>query len=796
MTDLRLALRTWRRRPGVAGAAVAVLAISIGAGSAVFSVVDAALFKPLPVRDPRSLVKIVSSRVDGGGHFASPYHSFHHWRLHNRAFAHLAAARSRVVRLAAEGGRVAERVGASEVSADYFATLGVRPRIGRPLLPADATPAATPVAVVSDGFWRGRLGARPQPLGEAIELDGTLHVVVGVMPPAIADETLAWRDLWLPLVVDEAAALAEPLWGFSVLGRLPPGVTLEEARRDLERVSAALAHELPRFNQGWTAQLHPVRWWIEGQARAPLLLLLGGVALILSLACADVTALLLAHADSRRQVFAVRLALGAGRGRIVRQLLAECAVLAAAGAALGIAAARPLLAWLAGHGPASLPRREAIELDARVLATTVLIGLLATAGSGLLPALRASRAVPALRHGPELTRGRRDRGLGAALLVAQVALAFLVVVGAALLGRSLAALGRVDPGFDADRLLTLQFELPPASHPDKAARIVWFRGLLAELEALPGVERAALSGIRLPLRGGQGSFEVFVDGQPRAARPQIVVNAQAVSPSYFAALGIPLARGTLWSPEATWESSHSALVNQTFARRYFARGDAVGRWIEWPNGERATIAGVVGDVRQLALELEPAAEVYVPWGTAPAQQGLVLRVAGDPLAALPAARATLARVAPGSAVWDVAVGSDLLGGSYARRRFAGTLMALFGALALALAALGVAGVVGQRVAAQRRETAIRLACGARPARLVGRLLGRTLALTGIGLLIGGGGALAGARLLTSQLFGVSPVDPWSFVVAGALVVATALLALARPAGRLAGVDPAAVLRED
>ncbi|HUP22235.1 MAG TPA: ADOP family duplicated permease [Thermoanaerobaculia bacterium] len=802
---VRPVLRTWRRSPGVAAAIVLVLGLGIGVAVATFGVVDAALLRPLPVPAEEDLLYVVLTQREKGGHFGASYHTFAAWRDRVRAFEAVAALRARAfaVGVPEGGGARVERVEGTEVSQGYFAALDTRPSRGRAFTAEDFAVAGEPVAIVGDGFWRERLAGDPAAIGRELVLDGVAHRVVGVMPPSAHEPNLGWRALWTPLRIDEASALLRPVWTFSVLGRLRKGATLEGARAELDTISRELEVEFPSSNLGWTALARPVREWIVEGIDAWFRVVLAAVGLVLLVACANASGLLLFHVHGRRRELAVRRALGAGRARLAVQLVAESMALATAGCALGLAVAWTLLRAVRTIAPVDLPGIELAVVDARLVVTAVATLVLAGAVTGAVPAFRGAAGENRLLQGLRRGGWERDRGrLGRVLVATQTAFAVVVVVGATLLGASLLRLRAVDPGFDAERLLTLRFELPSSETlaADKQARIARLEELVTEVAALPGVESVALAGIALPLADGQGSFEVFVEGQERGAGPATVVNAQYVTAGYFGTMGQTVNAGVTFEPGETWDSGHRVVVNETFAQRYYPGGErgaaAVGRSVEFGNGERAVIAGVVEDVRQLGLDREAAAEVYVAWGMAPLAQALLVRGDVLPSTLTRTVSDRLAALEPGIAIWEVRSGTELVASSYADRRFSTVLLAGFGALVLALTAFGVLALALQSTAALTREFALRVALGAGRGDLTRRVGAEALLPVGVGVVCGLGVSLGMGRFVASSLFEVSPYEPRALAGTALAFAVAAGLACLPPLRRAFRADPIAILREE
>ncbi len=790
--DLRYALRLLRREPAFTAAAVLTLALGVGVNTAIFSLFDAVLGKPLPYREPARLVRVGTYLPKG----ALPV-----FREQGRTLAGVA--------LYDSGGEVnltdsgePERVAGSHVSPELFSTLGVRAALGRTFRAGEDLPGRDRVALLSDGFWRQRFGADPAVVGRQLTLDGTGCEVVGVMPPGFAFPSSSVR-LWLPARLDPRDRI--DLWksnGFGIVGRLRPGVTAVQAQDELRRLTPRVRDSFPwrmpdDWNTGPDNRIVPLQEWMVSKVRPRLLVLVGAVWLVLLVACADVANLLLARAAARRTEMAVRAALGGGRRRLVRQLLTESLVLGLAGSAVGLALAACGLPLLESVLPADTPRLAEVALDWRVLGFAAGLALATGIACGLLPAWRVLDTVGAAGGGERsVGDGRERRRLQAGLVVAQVAVSVVLVTGAGLLVRTLDQLLRVAPGFRSEHLLTARIT-PNDSRCDTAARcITFYGGLLDRLRALPGVSRVAAVN-DLPLTGELQPVPVDLEDHPvpPGALPY-VAREHDVTPEYLATMGIPLLAGRAFDPHEGQRPERVALVGESLARHFWPGRSAVGKHLRyvWEKKWRR-IVGVVGDVRDESLAKSPDWEYYVPYGQETlVVMDVVVRVAGDPAAAGEALRRAVAEADPDVPVSKVRTLDGIVAASVGTPRSTMWLLATFALLALALSGVGIFGVISYGVSRRVREIGIRMALGA-TARQVRRLvLGGALALAAAGAGIGVAAAVAATRLLRGLLFGVSATDPWVLAAAPVLLVATALLAAWLPARRAVGLDPTAALR--
>ncbi|MEO1365587.1 MAG: ABC transporter permease, partial [Acidobacteriota bacterium] len=740
---------------------------------------------------PGRLVYFASKRVESGGFYPVRLHEALRWRDAASSFDGVAVTRRETVHWR-EGGS-AERLAATGVTADYFDTLGVQPTIGRAFDDRDLD--GEPAVLISDELWRSRFGGAPDVLGRTLDLDGVAHTVLGVMPPGPESDLLGWRDLWRPLAMDEAAAAETQLWGYPTIARLRDGVDVEAAAAEVDRLSARLGADYPGWHDGWAVETRTLRAWMAADLEPSVRLVRWAALLVLLVACVTAGNLLFSSAVGRRREMAVRRTLGAGAAELGRQLAVESAVVAGLAGALGLAAAAvagrlALAAVPSVYVPETLEGLSALPAGPRVWLAAAGATALAAAVCSALSALAIRRAGP-------LPAGRSDAGgfrVRSALIAVETALVTVALVGSVLLVKSLARVQSVNPGFDAESLLTLRLEVPPEQLDDADARRVAFEQALEAVRGLPRVSDAATAAYALPLTGGAGVFQLWVEGRTRTPEPDVVVNAQVVSPGFFETFGVDLVAGRGFEPSETWGARRSAVVNETFASSHWPGAPAVGRWIEFGNGERGTVVGVVGDVRQAGLDRGAWPEVYLAWGTTPRSQALVARVEGDPASAVGAVRRRLAEVLPGTPVYDVRTGAEILRASSAARTVTAGSLATFAGFAQALGLLGLYGVVLHWVLDRRRDLAIRVAVGAGSGDLVRWTLAVGLAPVALGLAGGLAASLALGRLVEAQLFGVAAADPVTFAVAAAVIGVTSAAVCWIPARGAAAVDPAPVLR--
>ncbi|WP_237078222.1 ABC transporter permease [Myxococcus xanthus] len=804
--DLRFALRRLRGSPTFTLVAVATLALGIGANVSIFSVVNAVLLRPLPMHDDASLVRVYSQRMQGPG--PTSVLDFMDLREQSRTLKGLSAVAPVAMTLAADSADTSpEKVQAGMVTGDFFSMLGARVHLGRALHPDDVRPGAPKVAVISHALWQRRFGGSAAVLGRSVDLGAPEPwTVVGVMAPGF--DFPARSELWSPLLWEEGMTKPEGRgahW-LEVYGRLGPDVALAYARTEFSAIAHRLAEQYPQTNEGKDARVEPLRDVLVGNVRPSLLLMLGAVGVVLLIACANLTHLLLARAASREGEVSVRIALGASRGRIARELLVECGVLAGLGAAVGLLVAMWALDALATWGPRDIPRIEEVSLDGPVLAFTAGLAVLTTLLFGLVPALQAGRLdlVRGLKRvvggGGGSAQGHRTRSV---LVVAETALAVLLLVCAGLLLRSFVHLQRAEPGFDPEGVLTVKVDLPPLHYGfGTAAPAAFYDTLLERLRALPGVEQVgAVNG--LPLDGARWTVPVKdpLRPAPEGTEPW-QASVRIVTPGALEALRVKVLQGRGISAADQGAGGRAVLVNAAAARRFWPGEEPMGRTLDtdmdWGSGAMGgRVVGVVDDMALEGLGAPSLPEVYVPYVQArTTSMVLLLRTKGAPLDLAPAARAEIraldANLAPGS----VRTLASVVDRTVAPLRFYLLLAGAFAAVAMVLSAVGLYGVVAYAVLQRTRELGIRMALGARQAQVLGLVLGRYLGLTACGLVIGLGLAVATSRGITHLLSGVQPTDSLTYVAVAAVLLAVAALAVLLPARRAARVSPAVALRAD
>ena len=808
LQDLRYAWRTFAKRPGFTAAVLVTLALGIGANTALFSVVRAVLLRSLPYPDPDRLVVLWGTR--GENHqilVAVP--DVLDWRDRTHSFSDIGIVRPQSVNLT--GTAEPDRLVGEFVTASTLQLLGARTQRGRLFSPEETTQGSgRAVVLISDDAWRTRFGSDPQILGRTISLNGRPHVVIGVTAPGFRDAVIA-ADVWLPIT-----SAPNPNWfqrgnpSVWAIGRLKPGVTLEQAGRDLSDVAAGLARELPATNGGLGVSVLSLRDSIVGPVRPALLVLFGFVATVLVIACVNVTNLLLTSTVARRRELSLRAALGAGRFRLVRQLLTESLLLALLGGAAGVLVARWTITALAGTLSDRLPTPGDFGLDPLVLLFATTITALVGLGFGAAPALQAARtslndaltlrgasgAGPTLRGGGSRPWGGDARGVFVAL---QLVLSLVLLAGASLLGRSLLALQTVDPGFAPDHVLTAEFRLPGVKYPTPEAQNHFMATAIERIRAAPGVRSAALIA-SIPLSGNWGFVGYAPDTRPeQEARTAPVAQANTVSDRAFETLRVPLVAGRDFDTRDRADAPPVAIVNETLARETWPGSSPLGRRLKLfgPPVTWVTVVGVVADVKQRTLRDPPTPQIYLPFAQSPGIfNSVVARTDGDPSTFTKALRAAIWSVDPEQPVWALRPLESYFAGDQSAPRFIAFLTGGFALLALLLAAIGLYGVTAFGVAQRTQEVGVRIALGARAGQVIRLVVGRGLRVAGLSAIVGTGLALGTARLLSSQLYGVSPADPVTFLAVPLGLLGVALLACYFLARRAARVDPVVALRTE
>ena len=800
LQDLRYAARTLRKSSGFTGVVLAALALGVGATSAIFTIVNSVLLEPLPFPNPGRLVALREVRPDGRVNPSVQTQNFLDWRARNRSFERIAVLQQVPINLVTGAGD-AEQVNGLRVSADFFPLLGTRPRLGRWLTPEDDRPGAPPRVILSFGFWQRRFGGDPRIIGSLLTVFGSPGEVIGVMPSEFVLPNIR-AELFVAAQIDPAFAPRDGR-NFQVYGRLHDGVPIRAAQAEMRSLAIQTAAERPAFNARWAASAMPLLDDAVGDVRTSLLVLLGAVFFVLVLCCINVANLYLIRTYDRARELIVRHALGAGRGRILQQLLTESLLLTLTGGLLGIGFAYGGVHVLLGVLPTSfpLPRLAEVQVDGRVLAVCLAVSLIAGIAFGLAPALAADFRNPAnaLRHSGRSIAGRRSV-LGSALVVAEVALALVLVCGAGLMARSFVELNHVNPGFRPERLLTLRMLLVPAKYgPDLNARAAVAEAMLAKIRALPEVSAAA-SIHWLPMNGAGSGSGVYRGDRPKP-QPGSMPGAgfSIISEGYFHAMGIPLIAGREFNSRDRSGSPLVAVLNQAAARMLYPDENPLGKqlMVAWSGPPQAEIVGIAVDSRFEGIKAQPGPFIFLPNSQRPNLScGLVVRTTGDPLRMIAAVREAIRNVDPGQGVMETSTMEQRITDSVARPRLQTILLGTFGGLALVLACIGIYGVLAYTVSQRLREIGVRLALGATPGTVLGEILRRGLGLAILGLLIGLGAALGLTRYLETLLYSVRPTDPAVFALAIATLLLVAMAACYFPARRAAQVDPMVVLREE
>jgi len=804
--DLRFAVRSLRKSPALAVSAVLTLALCIGATTAIFSVVYSVLFRPLPFADPEGLLVIRTTWKGMTSSFSAG-----NWADVNRqqrSFRYFVPVYPESFNLA--GADAPENVSAARVGFDYFAMLGVQPALGRSFLSDEDAPGRGDVVILSDGLWRRRFGADPGVVGRQIRLDGRPHTVIGVMPASM-DYAVYDEDLWIPTAFPVERLAMHDEHYLTVLGRLRPGVSLSQARDELRGLAGWLRTNYPKENQDRGIVVQNFKEELLGDYRPRLYVLLGAVGFVLLIACANIANLLLARAAARSRDTAIRVAIGAGRRHLFRQALTESFVLAALGGTLGLLAGYWGVGAVVAFGPQDVPRLAQASVNGPVLAFALGITLLSGIIFGLAPALRTAVKSPqeALKEGGRGSRaGGRDR-LRNTLVVAEIALALMLITGAGLLIRSAIRLNAVDPGFDPSGVVAGRVSLPAVGYESPAQVVRAFQRIEGAMASLPGASAAALVSAG-PLEGGS-SNGLVPEGRPLNIGSAINSMMRLVTPGYFAAMKIRVVRGRGFTADDRQDAPLVMVINETLARQAFPGQDPIGKRIACcedggPGGPRMwkEVVGVVNDVRVGALQEDPEAEFYLPivqapdaaWTWTDRTMTVVALAEDDAVSLMGPVRRAVAEIDPSVPVYSLETMQGRLVDSLAQSRFSTMLLTAFGFLALLLAAIGVYGVISYGVTQRTQEIGIRMALGARNSDVLTLVVRHGAALAGVGLAVGLAGALALSGLLRSLLYQVSPTDPPTFATGMVVLTAAAVLAAALPAWRAARTSPMVALRSE
>ena len=808
-SDLRFGARILRRSPGVALVGIMTLALGIGANTAIFSLLHAVLLRPLPYRDPGRLVwaSQYAPRLDAT---LVPAGTFLAWSDQNRSFENMAAYDDHLCDGNLTTGAEPVRLDrCAEVSANFFSLLGVQPALGRSFSPQEDAPGAHAVMILSDGFWRRRFGASPNVLGKSLRLDNAEYTVVGILPANFVYPSQLKPDAFVPLPLP-----SKPDWSpresddMGVVARLKQGVPLRQGMAELQTITQSLTSQYPQAVAeklaGVEVQILPLHQQLMGDTRPALLVLMSAVGLVLLIACVNIANLLLARAAARQREFAVRSALGAARARIIRQLLTEGLLLAALGSAAGLLIAWGTLDLVRLLRPDTLAYFGDVHLNSVALCFTLLVSLLTAILFSLAPAFVASHAGASIalhEAGGKTTPGPARHKLGSLLVAAELALAFLLLMGAGLMLRTFANLRAVSPGFNPRNVLTVQVTLTEARYPNPAQRKAFFDKLLTAVRAMPGVEFVGGT-TTLPFYYGFSSpVKMTVKKRPSLLADQsLSVPVSHVTADYFSAMQVPLRAGRFFTAEDRPGSLPVAIVSQEFASRFLAGADPVGEHLTFPPAtnlpqQQFTVIGVVGDVRYIGLDRQPVPVVFTSTDQFPASAlTLAVRTKIAPESLIAAIRREVQNLDQEQPIYHVATMEQRLSDSVGPQRFDASLLALFAAVAVSLAAIGIYGVMSYWVTQRTHEIGVRVALGAQRQQVLRLVLARATWITIGGLTVGVVGAFVLARSLSGLLFGVRPIDPLTFLAASAALAGIAFVASWQPARRAAGVDPMVALR--
>lgn len=797
LADLKYGLRLLRQAPGFTLIAICALALGIGANTAIFSTLDAVVFRALPYEDPDRVMMVFedASAIGFSKNTPAPANYFD-WREQNHVFTDMAATRGRSVSITGDG--TPEQLYGMAVTPNFFSVLGVAPLMGRTFTEQEDRDAAQ-VVVLSYSVWQRRYNSDPSLLNRTVLFDGARYTVIGIMPRDFTyrDNT---REFWFPINVTPQFRAMRGSHFLSVVARLKPGVTVQRAADEMHAIAARLKQQYPQDNMYTGADVVPMKEDVLGKSQTALYVLMAAAGCVLLIACANLASLLLARAVARKRELAVRTALGAGRGRLIRQMLTEGAMLSLTGGLLGLTLSLAGMKLLAGLVPLGLPTTARPSIDLRLLLFTLVLSLLTGVLFSIIPAIQAARASlnDALKQGGRTGADLRGKATRDALVVIEVAAALVLLVGAGLMIQTMAKLRAIDLGFRADHLLTLRTPLGP-KYQDLAARTNYYQRLLEKTRALPGVEGAAF-GSTLPFQSVGNTQGFTIEGVAKDLSFSPDALFRTGTDAYLQTLGVKVVEGRLFDARDTSTSPLVMVINQTFARHYWPKEPAIGHHISvnFPTPVWRTVIGVVADVQERGYDLWMKPGIYVP---APQMQGwtadfLIIRTAAEPSALTPSVRRVIAEVDSEQPVSRVMTMDDLVDLNVADRRQQMTLLGAFAGLALLLASIGLYGVLSYSVTQRSREIGLRMALGASASSVTRIVVGHGVALTGVGLLLGLAASWAATRALKNMLYGVSSTDPLTFAAVAILLTLIALAACWIPARRASRLDPIVVLREE
>lgn len=796
--DLRYSFRVLRRTPGFTAVIVLTLALGIGATTAIFSVVNVILLRPLPYENPEQVVMVWGTQPQLDRAPFSPA-DFLDVKQRNHVFDRIAA--FTVANFNLTGSSDALRLRGVVVSAEVLPLLGIKTAAGRGFLSEESRPGSNQVVMLSHELWQLSFGADPGIVGQKLTLNSKDYTVIGVLPPKM--QFLNWAELWVPLAFTAEQETLRDTHSLNVIARLKPDVSLEQAQAEMNSISSQLQQEHPQTNTGIGVKLVPVREQVVGDIRPVLLVLLGVVTFVLLIACANVANLLLSKAAMRQKEISIRLALGAGRWRVIQQLLTESALFSVAGGLLGLLIAFGGVKLLIAFGPSNIPRLKEIGVDASVLVFTLVLSLLTSVIFGLVPALQATRPDlnESLKEGGKSSSGgvysQRHRML---LVIAEVALALLLSIGAGLMVRSFLRVQSINPGFNPDQVLSLRITLPAAKYSEERQRVSFYRELLERVKTLPGVLSAGAV-TDLPLSGPGSSTSFSVKGRPSEGRNPLT-EYRIITPDYFRAMGIPLLSGRAFNETDDEKNRGVIIINETLARRFFPNQNPIGNYLalSGPPDDRE-IVGVARDVKDYGLDAEVKPESYIPYSQGGASYlkyyslTMVIRAGVVPESLVAAVRGQVRGIDKDQPIYNIKTMQQVLSDSVSQRLFNMFLIGSFSIVALILAAVGIYGVIAYSVAQRTQEIGIRMALGAKPRDVLRLVVTQGMMQALIGVAIGLGAAFTLTRVMSSLLYGISPLDPSTFAGLSILLLVVALMASYIPARRAARINPIVALHD-